>query len=35
MGDERIGPVLTTFGWIATGGVFLALIALVVTSLQP
>jgi hypothetical protein len=33
MGDQRIGPVLTTFGWLATVGMFLALIAFIVTSL--
>jgi NRAMP (natural resistance-associated macrophage protein)-like metal ion transporter len=33
MGDRRIGPVLTTLGWLATAGMFLALIAFVVTSL--
>jgi NRAMP (natural resistance-associated macrophage protein)-like metal ion transporter len=33
MGDQRIGPVLTTFGWLATVGMFLALIAFIATSL--
>jgi NRAMP (natural resistance-associated macrophage protein)-like metal ion transporter len=33
MGDQRIGPVLTTFGWLATAGMFLALIAFIATSL--
>jgi Mn2+/Fe2+ NRAMP family transporter len=33
MGDRRIGPVLTALGWLATAGMFLALIAFVVTSL--
>jgi hypothetical protein len=33
MGDQRIGPVLTTLGWLATAGMFLALIAFVATSL--
>jgi NRAMP (natural resistance-associated macrophage protein)-like metal ion transporter len=32
MGDRRIGPVLTTLGWLATAGMFLALGALVVTA---
>ena len=34
MGDQRIGPLLTTFGWLATVGMFLALIAFIVTSLM-
>jgi NRAMP (natural resistance-associated macrophage protein)-like metal ion transporter len=33
MGDQRIGSVLTTLGWLATAGMFLALIAFVATSL--
>jgi Mn2+/Fe2+ NRAMP family transporter len=33
MGDQRIGPVLTALGWLATAGMFVALIAFVVTSL--
>jgi NRAMP (natural resistance-associated macrophage protein)-like metal ion transporter len=33
MGDQRIGPVLTTLGWLATAGMFLALIAFVATPL--
>lgn len=32
MGKQRIGPVLTTLGWIATVGMWLALIALIVTN---
>ena len=33
MGKQRIGPVLTALGWLATVGMSLALVALVVTSL--
>ena len=29
MGEQRIGPLLTTLGWVATGGMFLALLGLV------
>jgi NRAMP (natural resistance-associated macrophage protein)-like metal ion transporter len=32
MGGQTIGPVLTTLGWIATGGMFLALVGLVYTT---
>jgi NRAMP (natural resistance-associated macrophage protein)-like metal ion transporter len=32
MGDQRIGPLTAALGWIATVGMFLALIALAVTS---
>jgi NRAMP (natural resistance-associated macrophage protein)-like metal ion transporter len=32
MGKQRIGPVMTVLGWIATIGMFLALIALIVTT---
>jgi Mn2+/Fe2+ NRAMP family transporter len=32
MGEQRIGPVLTALGWIATAGMWVALIALVVTN---
>jgi NRAMP (natural resistance-associated macrophage protein)-like metal ion transporter len=32
MGDQRLGPVLTILGWIATVGMWLALAALVVTN---
>jgi NRAMP (natural resistance-associated macrophage protein)-like metal ion transporter len=33
MGEHPIGPVLTTFGWAATGGMFLALLGLLYSSL--
>jgi Mn2+/Fe2+ NRAMP family transporter len=33
MGKQRIGPMLTALGWIATAGMWVALIALVVTNL--
>ena len=32
MGDQTIGPVLTTLGWLATAGMFLALAGLVYTT---
>jgi len=31
MREQRIGPVLTTLGWLATGGMFLSLIAFALT----
>jgi NRAMP (natural resistance-associated macrophage protein)-like metal ion transporter len=31
MGDQRIGPLLTTLGWIATAGMFVSLIAFALT----
>jgi Mn2+/Fe2+ NRAMP family transporter len=33
MGEHPIGPVVTTFGWAATGGMFLALLGLLYSSL--
>ena len=33
MGDRTIGPVLTTLGWLATAGMFLALAGLAYTTL--
>lgn len=32
MGDQTIGPLLTTLGWIATAGMFIALAGLVYTT---
>ncbi len=34
MGEQRIGPFLTVLGWIATGGMFVALGAFALTSLM-
>lgn len=34
MGDKRIGPLLTTLGWVATAGMFIALGGLFYTSLR-